>query len=76
VLTQEEVARLFDSAASAKHRAALSVAHGAGFRASEVVSLRVTDIDSARMVLRVEQGKGRKDRHAMLSPTLLDILRE
>jgi integrase/recombinase XerD len=76
VLTQEEVARLLDSAASAKHRAALSVAYGAGLRASEIVSLRVTDIDSARMVLRVEQGKGRKDRHAMLSPTLLDILRE
>jgi site-specific recombinase XerD len=76
VLTQEEVARLLDCAASAKHKAALSVAYGAGLRASEVVSLKVSDIDSARMVLRVEQGKGRKDRHAMLSPMLLDILRE
>ena len=76
VLTQEEVARLLDSASSAKHKAALSVAYGAGLRASEVVSLKVSDIDSARMVLRVEQGKGRKDRHAMLSPMLLDILRE
>ena len=76
VLTQDEVARLLESASCAKHKAALSVAYGAGLRASEVVSLKVSDIDSARMVLRVEQGKGRKDRHAMLSPMLLDILRE
>jgi site-specific recombinase XerD len=76
VLTQEEVARLLESASCAKYKAALSVAYGAGLRASEVVSLKVSDIDSARMVLRVEQGKGRKDRHAMLSPMLLDILRE
>ena len=76
VLTQEEVARLLDAAPSAKYKAALSVAYGAGLRASEVVSLKVSDIDSARMVLRVEQGKGRKDRFAMLSPMLLDILRE
>jgi len=60
VLTQEEVARLLESASCAKHKAALSVAHGAGLRASEVVSLKVSDIDSVRMVLRVEQGKGRK----------------
>ena len=76
VLTQEEVAHLLDAAPSAKYKAALSVAYGAGLRASEVLSLKVTDIDSARMLLRVEQGKGRKDRFAMLSPTLLDILRE
>jgi integrase/recombinase XerD len=75
-LTKEEVAHLLDGALRAKHKAALSVAYGAGLRASEVVSLKITDIDSARMVLRVEQGKGRKDRHAMLSPILLDILRE
>jgi site-specific recombinase XerD len=76
VLTQDEVARLLDAAPSAKYKAALSVAYGAGLRASEVVSLKVSDIDSARMLLRVEQGKGRKDRLAMLSPMLLDILRE
>jgi len=76
VLTQEEVARLLDAAPSAKYKAALSVAYGAGLRASEVLSLKVSDIDSARMLLRVEQGKGRKDRFAMLSPMLLDILRE
>ena len=59
VLTQEEVAHLLDAAPSAKYKAALSVAYGAGLRASEVLSLKVTDIDSARMLLRVEQGKGR-----------------
>ena len=76
VLTQAGVARLLDAAPGAKYKAALSVAYGAGLRASEVLWLKVSDIDSARMVLRVEQGKGRKDRHAMLSPMLLDILRE
>jgi len=76
VLTQEEVARLLDAAPGAKYKAALSVAYGAGLRASEVLSLKVSDIDSGRMLLRVEQGKGRKDRQAMLSPMLLDILRE
>jgi site-specific recombinase XerD len=76
VLTQEEVARLLDAVSGAKCKAALSVAYGAGLRASEVVSLKVSDIDSVRMVLRVEQGKGRKDRHAMLSPMLLNILRD
>jgi integrase/recombinase XerD len=76
VLTQEEVARLLDAAPGAKYKAALSVAYGAGLRASEVLSLKVSDIDSGRMVLRVEQGKGRKDRHAMLSPMLLELLRE
>jgi site-specific recombinase XerD len=76
VLTQEEVARLLDSAPGAKYKAALSIAYGAGLRASEVLALKVSDIDSTRMLLRVEQGKGRKDRFAMLSPMLLDILRE
>jgi site-specific recombinase XerD len=76
VLTQNEVTRLLGAAPGAKYKAALSVAYGAGLRASEVVSLKVSDIDSARMMLRVEQGKGRKDRHAMLSPLLLELLRE
>jgi len=58
-----------------KYKAALSVAYGAGLRAGEVVMLRVGDIDSKRMLMRVEQGKGRKDRHAMLSPQLLELLR-
>lgn len=53
----------------------MSVAYGAGLRAAEVVALKISDIDSKRMLIRVEQGKGRKDRHAMLSPQLLDVLR-
>jgi len=75
VLSPEEAARLLDAAPGLKYKAALSVAYGAGLRASEVISLKVTDIDSARMVIRVEQGKGRKDRYVMLSPHLLDLLR-
>jgi integrase/recombinase XerD len=75
VLSRDEVTRLISSAGSPKYRAALSVAYGAGLRAGEVVALKVTDVDSARMALRVEQGKGHKDRYAMLSPALLDCLR-
>ena len=75
VLSPEEVARLLEAAPSLKYRAALSVAYGAGLRASEVVSLKIADIDSARMVIRVEQGKGRKDRYVMLSEHLLALLR-
>ena len=75
VLSPEEVARLLDAAPGPKYRAALSIAYGAGLRASEVVSLKVSDIDSQRMVIRVEQGKGRKDRYAMLSDDLLAVLR-
>jgi site-specific recombinase XerD len=75
VLSPEEVARLLDAAPGLKYRAALSVAYGAGLRAAEVVSLKISDIDSTRMVIRVEQGKGRKDRYVMLSPPLLDLLR-
>jgi site-specific recombinase XerD len=75
VLSPEEVARLLDAAPGLKYRAALSVAYGAGLRASEVVSLKLPDIDSKRMVIRVEQGKGRKDRYAMLSEHLLHLLR-
>ena len=75
VLGPEEVARLLAAAPGPKYKAALGVAYGAGLRASEVVSLKVSDIDSTRMVIRVEQGKGRKDRYVMLSPHLLDLLR-
>ena len=75
VLSPEEVVRLLDAAPGLKHKAALSVAYGAGLRAAEVVSLKVSDIDSKRMLIRVEQGKGRKDRNVMLSPHLLDLLR-
>jgi len=75
VLSADEVARLIQSAGSLKYQAALSVAYGAGLRASEVVHLKVNDIDGERKVLRVEQGKGKKDRYAMLSPSLLELLR-
>jgi site-specific recombinase XerD len=75
VLSPEEVARLLDAAPGLKYKAALSVAYGAGLRASEVVSLKIADIDSDRMIIRVEQGKGRKDRYVMLSPQLLHLLR-
>jgi integrase/recombinase XerD len=65
VLSPEEVARLLNAAAGLKYKAALSVAYGAGLRAAEVVSLKVSDIDSKRMIIRVEQGKGHKDRNVM-----------
>jgi site-specific recombinase XerD len=75
VLSPEEVARLLNAAPGLKYKAALSVAYGAGLRAAEVVSLKVCDIDSKRMIIRVEQGKGRKDRNVMLSASLLELLR-
>jgi integrase/recombinase XerD len=76
VLSSEEVARLLEAAPGPKYKAALSAAYGAGLRVSEVVALKVSDIDSQRMMLRVEHGKGRKDRFAMLSPQLLELLRD
>jgi integrase len=75
VLSREEVARLLAAVDNRKHQTALAVAYGAGLRVSEVVSLKVSDIDSQRMTLRIEQGKGSKDRYAMLSPVLLERLR-
>jgi integrase/recombinase XerD len=75
VLTPEEVVRLIEAAPSRKYRCAFGVAYGAGLRSSEVVSLKVSDIDSKRMVLRIENGKGGKDRLAKLSPLMLEELR-
>jgi integrase/recombinase XerD len=77
VLARERVARLIEAAPGPglKYKTALSIAYGAGLRGGEVVMLRVGDIDSKRMLIRVELGKGRKDRHAMLSPQLLSLLR-
>lgn len=75
VLSCAEVSRLILAAPSLKYQTALSVAYAAGLRASEVVGLKVSDIDSERMLLRVERGKGQKDRHALLSPLLLGRLR-
>ena len=76
VLSPEEVARLLEAAPGVKYKAALSVAYGAGLRVSEVANLKVSDIDSQRMTLRVEQGKGQRDRYVMLSPQLLELLRD
>ena len=75
VLSREEAARLIAAASNLKYHTALSIAYGTGLRVSEIVALKVGDIDSERMTLRVEQGKGRKDRYAMLSPLLLERLR-
>jgi integrase/recombinase XerD len=76
ILSLEEVARLLEAAPGPKYKAAMSAAYGAGLRVSEVVSLKVSDVDSKRMLLRIEQGKGRKDRFAKLSPKLLELLRD
>ncbi|MHB8565432.1 MAG: tyrosine-type recombinase/integrase [Acidiferrobacteraceae bacterium] len=75
ILSREEVARFLESVAGLKHRTILMVAYGAGLRVSEVTHLKVGDIDSARMMLRVDQGKGGKDRYVMLSTKLLEQLR-
>lgn len=75
VPNREEVTLLIKSAGSLKYTAALSVAYGAGLRTNEVVHLKVSDIDSEAMTLRVDQGKGNKDRFTLLSPTLLETLR-
>src|SRR6202045_2438966 len=76
ILSPEEVARFLEAAPGPKYKAALGAAYGAGLRVSEVVALKVPDIDSQRMLLLIEQGKGRKDRFAMLSPQLLELLRD
>ena len=75
VLSVAEVGQLLESAPGIKYKAILGAAYGAGLRVSEVASLKVDDIDSTRMLIRVEQGKGRKDGNAMLSPQLLELLR-
>jgi integrase/recombinase XerD len=76
VLSPEEVLRFIDCVLSLKHRTILTICYAAGLRISEAVCLIPTDIDSQRMVIRVEQGKGQKDRYVMLSARLLEILRE
>jgi len=75
VLSRDEVARLLDATTCLKHQAALSVAYGAGLRVAEVAALKVSDIDSERMLLRVERGKGGRYRNAMLPADLLTLLR-
>jgi len=75
VLNKQEDSRLIACAGNLKHQTALAVAYGTGLRVSEVLSLKVSDIDSQRMTLRVEQGKGGRDRYAMIPPLLLERLR-
>jgi integrase/recombinase XerD len=75
VLSREEVSSLIAATKNLKHQTALSVAYGAGLRAGEVATLKVGDVDSTRMTLRIQQGKGGKDRYAMLSPVMLERLR-
>lgn len=75
ILSAEEVTAVIESAGSLKYQAALSISYGAGLRRNEVVHLKVSDIDSERMIIRVEKGKGKKERNAMLSPSLLTLLR-
>ena len=75
ILSLAELQQFFEAIPNLKHRAALMTAYAAGLRVSEVVALKITDIDSQRMVIHIEQGKGRKDRYVMLSPRLLMLLR-
>ena len=75
VMSDEEVLRLIEAASPLRDRALLETAYATGMRLGEVTRLLVTDIDSQRMVIRVEQGKGRKDRYVMLSQSLLETLR-
>jgi site-specific recombinase XerD len=76
ILSPDEVKRLLEATTTLKYKAALSTAYGTGLRASEITHLKVTDIDSQRMQIHVEQGKGSKDRNAMLSPALLALLQQ
>jgi integrase/recombinase XerD len=76
VLSPDEVTRLLNATTCLKHQAALSVAYGAGLRVAEVAALKVTDVDSERMLLRVERGKGGRYRNAILPADLLTLLRE
>ena len=76
ILSEEEVARVIESAATSYHRVILMTLYGAGLRREELCRLKVTDVDSQRMVIHVRQGKGHKDRDVTLSPRLLEVLRD
>jgi len=76
VLSTEEITRIIDAASNLKYKAALAIAYAAGLRSSEIVHLKVSDIDSERMIIHVSQGKGDKDRYALLSPELIKILQQ
>jgi site-specific recombinase XerD len=74
-LTPDEVSRLLAAVPNLRERTAMEIAYAAGLRLGEVLNLKLTDVDSGRMILRVNQGKGKKDRNVMLSPALLETLR-
>jgi site-specific recombinase XerD len=74
-LTPDEVSRLLAAVPNLRERTAMEIAYASGLRLGEVLNLKLTDIDSGRMILRVDQGKGKKDRNVMLSPALLETLR-
>jgi site-specific recombinase XerD len=76
LLNEAELAKLFNALANKKHKAMLFTAYSSGLRVSEIVNLKITDIDSKRMQILVQQAKGKKDRYVNLSPILLDILRK
>jgi integrase/recombinase XerD len=76
ILSQDEVARLIEAASSPFHHTILMTLYGTGVRRAELTNLKITDVDSQRMVVRVQGGKGLKDRDTMLSPNLLTALRE
>jgi integrase/recombinase XerD len=75
VLSPEEVVQFFEHVPSVKYRAVLMLCYGAGLRLGEAIAVKVSDIDSKRMVIRIAEGKGRKDRYVMLSPRLRQVLR-
>ena len=76
VLSKSDIQKLFDAAATLKQKAMLMITYSAGLRAGETARLKITDIDSGRMLIRIDQGKGNKDRHTLLSQTALETLRE
>ena len=76
VLSTEEITRIIDAASNLKYKAALAIAYATGLRSSEIVHLKVSDIDSQRMIIHVSQGKGDRDRYALLSPELIKILQQ
>jgi integrase/recombinase XerD len=75
ILSREEVCRILEASSNLKHRTLLTATYAAGLRVSEVCKLKLSDVDSERMMLRVEYGKGAKDRYTLLSPRLLELLR-
>lgn len=76
VFSEEEIRKMIEACENLKHRSMLCLAYAAGLRVSEIVNMKLKDIDSKRMVIVIRQSKGRKDRQVMLSPKLLDLLRE